>query len=124
MAANTRDGIRGAIFSSDKLKPQTKVIEFFGQNIEIRQPDLRTILSISAGNDRQSAMVDMIIAYAFVPGTEEKIFEEADKDSLLSIPFGQDFQRLQKAITAMTDVNMLTADTEKNSAATPSTSST
>lgn len=124
MTDSVRDKIRGAIFSSDALKPQTKTIVFFGQTIEIRQPNLRTILSISSGGDRQSAMVDMIIAYAYVPGSDEKVFEEADKDQLLEIPFGKDFSDLQKAITAMTDINFLQGDAEKNSAATPSTSST
>lgn len=119
MTAKTRDEIRGAIFASENMKPETVEIDFLGTKIEIRQPNLGAILSISTGEDRRDAMVNMLITYAFVPGTDEQVFEEADKANLLLIPFGKDFQRLQKAITALTDVNLLTSDSEKKSGAAP-----
>lgn len=122
--AKTRSALRDAIFSSDRTKPQVRTVTFFGEELEIRQPDLRTILSISSSSaeNRQMAIVDMIIAYAFVPGTNERVFEEPDKDSLLGLPFGNDYSELQKAISELTNVNVLTDTATKNSVGTASSS--
>lgn len=122
--AKTRSELRDAIFSSDKTKPQTRDVTFFGEKLEIRQPDLKTILSISSSSaeNRQLAIVDMIIAYAYVPGTDERVFEDPDKDTLLALPFGSDYTELQKAISELTNVNVLTDTATKNSVGTASTS--
>lgn len=117
MANKTRNALRDAIFSSDRTKPQVRTVTFFGEELEIRQPDLRTILSISSSSteNRQMAIVDMIIAYAYVPETDERVFEDADRDQLLALPFGNDYSELQKAISDLTNVNVLTDTATKNS---------
>lgn len=117
MANKTRSELRDAIFSSDRTKPQVRTVTFFGEELEIRQPDLRTILSIStaSADNRQTAIVDMIIAYAYVPGSDDRVFDEADKNQILSLPFGTDYTELQKAISDLTNVNVLTDTAVKNS---------
>ena len=105
----TRDEIRSAIFAEKKLA--TKQVKFFGMDIEIRQPVLATVLAVQNNEDRQSAVIDTLVKYAYVPGTNDKVFEEADTDSLLKLPFGKDFLRVSTALTEITDVDFL--DTAK-----------
>lgn len=117
MSQNTRDAIRAAIFAGTNMKPKSKVIDFFGQSIEIKQLNLDTVLSMRTNDenaDTKSRMVQMVVLYAFVPGTEERVFEDTDRDTLLQLPFGPDFQRLQNTITELTNVNLATEDAEKN----------
>jgi hypothetical protein len=64
--------------------------------------------------DPAERVADMIIHYAYVPGTDEKIFEPGDRDTIIQWPFGEDLQLLQGAITELTGVNMDKA--EKQSA--------
>jgi hypothetical protein len=111
----TRDAIRSAIFSDKKVAVEK--IMFFGQEIELRQPILRQILAVQATEDRESVIVDTLIKYAFVPGTEEKVFEDGDAEQLLALPFGKDMLRVSTALTKLTDVDFL--DTAKPSLTAP-----
>lgn len=99
----TRDDIRSAIFASKKLASEQ--VNFFGQQIELRQPRLSDIISIQQSEDRQSAIVDTLIRYAYIPGTDEKIFEEGDTAGLLQLPFGQDMIDVSAALERLTKVN-------------------
>ena len=101
----TRNDLRARIFAGKKLK--TKVIEFFGSEIELRQSNFGGILDAQAREDRQSAILEALIAQAFVPGTEEKVFEEADVETLKELPFGADFLRVSSALEELTEVNFL-----------------
>lgn len=123
-SSELRNKLRASILSTEKLKPKAILVDFFGEQIEVRQPNLQAVLSISSASaeDRQSAMVDMIIAYAYVPETDERVFEESDREQLLQMPFGSDFTRLQKAISSLSNVDISTAVASKNSEATPSSS--
>lgn len=121
----TRAQIRAAIFNGVNTKPKSKVIAFFGQQIEVKQLDLDTILSFRTDENMtpKDRMVATIIAYGYVPGTDDRVFEDADKDQLLSMPFGADFQRLQAAISDLTNIDIATKDAEKNSNGTESSTS-
>lgn len=101
----TRDEIRSAIFSPKKAK--SKTVTFFGTKIEIRQSTLMDIVSAAGEEDRKSAIAGALIRSAYVPGTDQKVFEEADTDSLLQLPFGGDFIKVNEAIQEMSEVNFL-----------------
>lgn len=115
--AKSRNEIRSAIFSGVNAKPKSKTIKFFGEDVEVRQPDMKTILDYRDANqeDRRKAMVNMIITYVYVPGSQEKVFDTADEEGLLAMPFGADYTRLQKTISELTDVNLAVEETTKNS---------
>jgi len=98
-----RNAIRAAIFASKK--PMSKEVLFFGQKIELRQPILEDILTAQSGEDRKSAIVDTLVKYAFVPGTDEHIFEDADGDAIMKLPFGQDMVNITNALEDLTTVN-------------------
>lgn len=104
MSSAARDAIRAAVLNA--TTPQAKIITFFGQEIEVRQPTLGVALDSTTATDRKDQVFAMMLNYCFVPGTEEKVFEDADHDSILKLPFGQDVVSMQTAIAELTTVNV------------------
>lgn len=100
----TRDELRAAILGKEH-KPAFKIVKFFGADIEVRQPQLGTILDAQDNPDRQAGILGMIIERCFVPGTNEKVFEPEDLDVLRSKPFGKDFTDINDAIEELSGVN-------------------
>jgi hypothetical protein len=108
-----RQAIRDAVFTT---KPRSKVISVFGTEIEIRQPSLRAILGKGFNElspDVKAAHV--LIGYAYVPGTNQKVFEDLDVDGILGLPFGEDMNLIQNTIGELTDVEKMTKAAEGNS---------
>lgn len=91
----TRDEMRAKIFSA---KARSKEIDFFGTRIELRQPTIGVILAQRRGELALDASQMMLMQYAFVPGTNDHVFEEADLDALDELPFGKDMQDLSMAV--------------------------
>jgi hypothetical protein len=102
--SEARDTLRKALLATQKRA--SKTITFFGQQVEVRQPLLGDILDapINAMNQKD-ALIAMIVKYTFVPGTDEPVFEEGDKEQLLQMPFGADLTAINEAMTAMTSIN-------------------
>lgn len=100
-----RDKIRAEVFKSKEVK--RLVVEFFGQKIELRQPMLGDILGAQDNEDRQSAVIETLIKYAYAPGTDVRLFEDTDADQFKVMPFGADFIRVSKALEELTEVNFL-----------------
>lgn len=109
----SRDELRAKIFDSRNRHFKSELVEFFGDTIEIRQPTLEQILNAQALEDRREAIINLIIGYCYVPGTDERVFEDTDRPALLKMPFGEDFTRVNEAIARMTSLNVEAA--EKNS---------
>jgi hypothetical protein len=112
LANPTRDQIRQAILDS---KPETEKVVFNGVLVELHQPSLEELLNVRAGaeDDNKRAVVSMIITYCYVPGTNMKVFEETDYDSLLSVPFGKGMSTLLEGFTKLTGVDVTDADKRK-----------
>jgi len=116
---NIAANMRAAIFSGANKQLKKKVIRFFGQDIEIRQQTLGAISELAAeedDGDKQLSLVKTIIRYAYVPGTNEKVFGIEHTEELMSLPFGDDFDRLSDTIRDLTKVSV--KDQEKNSGTT------
>ncbi len=109
----TRQALRDQIFT--RARPESQEVEFFGGTVELRQPSLEEILTLrdDARDNPAAASAQMIIDYCFVPGTNEKVFDETDRDLIMKMPFGPDLSRMNKAIEALTDIDVSSA--EKNS---------
>lgn len=105
MTESIRDAMRAAIFAPKQVKSEP--VNFFGQDIEIRQMILADVLNASNNPDRESAIIDTLINYAYIPGTDERVFEEGDAAQFKTMPFGADFIRVSKALEALTEVNFL-----------------
>lgn len=100
-----RAKLRGDIFKTKPLK--SKKVDFFGTEIELRQPSLGAIINAQDNENRQSAVIEALIQYAFVPDTDIKLFEDGDAESFKSMPFGADFLRISNALGELTEVNFL-----------------
>lgn len=98
-----RNTLRASIFKGKKLK--RKEIEFFGQTIEIQQPSLGAVISASEAEDRQAIVIETLIKYAYIPGTDVLLFESGDAATFAGMPFGADFTRVIEAIQELSEVN-------------------
>lgn len=112
----TRESIREAIFSRKNFK--TRKLTLYGAEVEIRQPSLGMILEAQREEDTRAGIIRILIQYTYVPGTDERVFEESDADSIAALPFGSELIELNKIITELTDIDVL--GEEKNSESTPS----
>ncbi len=103
--APTREQLRAGLVGSTP-KGKSKLIQLYGFEIELRQPSLKAILKTRDAKDDTERAVDMIIEYAYVPGSDEKIFEDTDRDHILRWPFGEDLAKLNEAIADLTGVDI------------------
>jgi len=102
--STVRDELRGKIFAHRPLK--SEIVHIFGQDVEVRQPTLGQILDVKEDPDRRKAIVRLMINYCFVPGTNERVFEEADFESIISMPFGDDLRLVNEAINKLTGIRV------------------
>lgn len=106
---STRDEIRAQVFAPKEVK--TKDLTFYGAKIELRQPRLEDILAVQQSDANLEegqvsvAAISILLQYAYVPGTSEKVFEEGDRDALLKLPFDENMTQLTEALQELTDVN-------------------
>lgn len=100
----SRDSLRTALLRSQDSK--SEIITLFDQEVELRQPTLGAILDARSEADTKTAAVAMIIAYACVPGTDDRIFEEGDTPMMLKWPFGDELIAMQRAIAKLSGVDL------------------
>ena len=108
----SRDTIRAAILNAKNTSRDSRLIDFFGQSIEIRQPTIGQLNAMTE-DSKTPTIITLLLEYCYVPGEKNtKVFEPADKDELLQIPTGKWLQNFNKAIEELTGVNVEVA--EKN----------
>ncbi len=104
----TRDEIRARIFGA---KAKSYPLTFFGAKIELREPPTGELLEMQQVNDedKKAGMTMMMCRYVFTPDGQ-KVFEEADADAIMDLPFGEDMNRLQQEVQRLLGVTPSTAD--------------
>lgn len=103
----SRDSLRAEIFSAKYTKPKTINYTFNGVDLEWRQPTINAIQTARAEADEDANfMTTMIIEYSFIEGTNDRIFEEADRESLENMPFGGQWQNTLMKISEALDLNV------------------
>ena len=112
----SRAEIRAKIFGNKKAK--IVPLTLFGADIELRQPSLKEIMHAQDEINKDLAVATMVVKYCFVPGTEEHVFDSGDIDQIMELPFGEDLQNLQKAVTELMGIDIQEA--EKDLAKNPS----
>ena len=107
-----REEIRNSILSNPKFK-RVK-FEFFGTEVEIKQPSLREISEIGSGGDsNENVAVNLLLRYCYVPGTNEKVFDDkTDRAAVLELPFGEWFEDFNRKWASLTGINL--GEAEKN----------
>jgi hypothetical protein len=58
------------------------------------------MLDVIAVEDTKRRMARLMIDTCYVPGTDTKVFEEGDFESLMNMPSGGYYQKLTEAINA------------------------
>ena len=102
----TRDEARAAIFGS---KPKSEITTFNGVKVELREPQVNDVLDFQQNTDRKAGVTRLLVNYVYMP-SGEKLFEEEDAESILALPWNQDFNALQNKIMAMMGVVPTPAD--------------
>jgi hypothetical protein len=108
-----REELRRKIFASKK--PKSQKVTFRGEEIEVRQPSVRLVMQMTSEEDKGVQAVMMLINYAFIPGTDVKVFDPEDVDALIEMPWDEDWTAVNTAIVAMTGINLEVDEGVKNS---------
>ena len=108
LPVSNRDTIRKAILSGRATK--TLLVNAFGIELEMRQPSLGDILDLQYMENTKQILIQSLINYCYVPGTKERVFDDADKDIIEALPFDDNFTAIQEAIADLTGVDI---DAEK-----------
>lgn len=109
--APDRNAIRAKIFGA---KATNKVIDFFGAKVEVRQPAVGDILESTDVNDdvneavgeKTPTMLRAIIRGCYVPGTNDRVFDDADVEGLKTLPFGKELTLLTNTIQELMGVDL------------------
>ena len=106
-----KNQIRARIFSSEQSRARKSVIPFFGTEIELRTPAVGKFLgSVSQnaddGSNDQIRLIKLVIENSYVPGTDELVFNMADYESLVALPFNSDMALVVKTINELTGVDL------------------
>lgn len=112
---------RAAILQqSNRVK--TIRLQFFGRDIDIRQPTLGEIMDfrVRGATDEGAAAVDMVMRFTYKAGTNQRLFEETDRELLKGLPFDENFRRVTDVITKLMGVDVQIEEQEKNLGTAPS----
>lgn len=106
----TKADLLNIVFRKENFVPKTVRVTFFGVELELRQPKLKQIFEDSARlkadkergieNDTK-LIIDVLLHHAFIPGTNDHLFDESHVDQISELPQSADFNQLVKAYTAL-----------------------
>lgn len=94
---STRNDIRGSILAA--VKGPTKVVTFNGVEIEFRHLTIDQLTEINSKEGNR--LVNMIIATAYIPGTDELVFEAGDAETLKNLKWSPTITQLQEFFGTM-----------------------
>lgn len=127
--SESRDKIRAATVGAEKNFTKN-IVDYNGIKIEIRQPSIggraeimrkcKTTFKDMDGEERETfdmwEFLTMAVIYcSYVPGTEEKVFEEGDYESIFESPTGSFIDEFSTELIKILNVDE--KQIEKNSVA-------
>lgn len=112
MTEDLRGQMRTKIFASETRRGKNTKLPFYGTEIEIRQPNIGQVQKWSDNDSDSVTLIEILLNHAYVPGTDIKVFESADRDTLQSLPMNEEATAVIAAIQAFTDLAI--KDSEKN----------
>ena len=92
----SRDDIRTAVLDS---KGDTELVSFRGVQIEIRSPALEDLVQYRNASEDDTVMARAIVQNCWVPGTQERVFDETDIPAIMKLKLNADMRRLNKTLT-------------------------
>lgn len=114
MSQSIRDKIRAATIGK-KSQFRTKIFNYEGIEVEFKAPNLKdrkTLLNRAKGDNGDLDMINFIvwsvILNTYIPGTNERVFDESDYDAMMNQGTGsfvdQFGQEVAEIMTAETNV--------------------
>lgn len=85
------------------IKPERIKINMRGVEVEVQQPVVKDILN--ADTDDTTFIIDMMVRYCYVPGTNERVFKDEDKELILQWPMGEWFSTFGEAFNKLASVS-------------------
>ena len=114
-----RDKIRAATLGKSK-KLESRTITIDGQQVELRQPTvkirnqlLRYAATPECDVDFNDFLLRAVIQCAYVPGTNERVYEDEDYDVLAERPTNDFVDEFSETIMGL--MNVTPGEVEKNS---------
>lgn len=107
----SRKTIRDAMLNA---KPESRAIRIFGFDVTVRQPSLQEVMAYQNSDNQSRMAAEMIQRYVFMPDGKQRVFDEADIESIMNMPFGADMNTLQDALNDLMGVQKITEDEIKN----------
>lgn len=101
----SRDDVRNRIFAKENRVQKKEVFDFLGVSLELRQPTVEEFMN-SQTDDGRAFLVTMLIKYAYIAGTETKVFDPADYNQLVSMPMSASWTRLTQAVQNLMDIKV------------------
>lgn len=102
-----RADARAKIFNAlDEL--EKRIVVFRGVELEVRQPSVGDMIELSSKEtegQRRSFILELLLKYVYVPGTDEFIFEETDIDSIKKLPWNKDLTGLVEVFGELSQVD-------------------
>lgn len=100
---------RQTIFADSK--PKTAKVTFRGVDLELRQPSVTEFLNAQSnpeGEERSAskATIRMIVQFAYLEGTNDRVFEPSDVGVLEEMPMSGEFFRLIQAMNDLLDIKV------------------
>ena len=102
----SRKELREALLDKKRTSGDARMLTLFGLEVEVRTPALRDIMSVREIKDPAEQAARMITKYVYVPGTDERVFEEADIPDIMGWAFGKEVTALQNAISDLTGLDI------------------
>ncbi len=108
-STEVRNDLRTKLIGT-KHAPERTIVKLFGVEIELQQPTLASMLEARQEDDERTRTADMFIRYAFVPGTDERVFEDGDRDTILNWPYTKEILSIQTTIMKLTGIDIADAE--------------
>lgn len=108
-----KDALRAKLFATPELERIKYTLN--GVDIEMRMPLTGEVLDYSQGNvddagnvkRKDLSVINFLIDFAYVPGTNEKIFTQGDAPQLAALPYDAALQKIYlKMLTMLTGISV------------------
>jgi hypothetical protein len=101
----SREAMRAKLFSEESKQVKKVPIIYNGVELEWRQPTVQQAQDAQELEGR-NFMVMLLIGYSYVPGTDERVFDESDYDDLVNMPLNSSFQAAVRQISETLDLKV------------------
>jgi len=78
----------------------------FGQEIELRPPSVKDAIEMAESQNDAGVLVDLLIRYAYVPGTNERVFEEGDREIINNWPVGSWIKEFMDKMNKLSNLDL------------------